>query len=111
MSTLACAALALQQGVEPVMQMAARDRNRMSVQADVLGAAALGIRNILCLTGDHPKQGPGPQGRMDIWDLDSIQMLWILRRMRDTRQFLDGRAIANPPRLFQIGRASCRERV
>jgi 5-methyltetrahydrofolate--homocysteine methyltransferase len=106
MSTLACAALALQQGVEPVMQMAARDRNRMSVQADVLGAAALGIRNILCLTGDHPKQGPGPQGRMDIWDLDSIQMLWILRRMRDTRQFLDGRAIANPPRLFLGAAAS-----
>ena len=106
MSSLACAVLSLQQGVEPVMQLAARDRSRMALQADVLGAAALGVRNILCLTGDHPKQGPGPQGRMDIWDVDSIQMLWILRRMRDTRQYLDGRAIANPPRLFLGAAAS-----
>lgn len=106
MSSLACSALALQHGVEPVMQITARDRNRMSLQAEALGAAALGVRNLLCLTGDHPKQGPGPQGRMDIWDLDSIQMLWILRRMRDTKQFLDGRGIANPPRLFLGAAAS-----
>ncbi|HEY3383343.1 MAG TPA: methionine synthase [Vicinamibacterales bacterium] len=106
MSSLACSALSIQQGVEPVMQMAARDRSRMAIQAEVLGAAALGIRNILCLTGDHPKQGPAPHGRMDIWDLDSIQMLWMLRRMRDTKQYLDGRAIANPPRLFLGAAAS-----
>ena len=106
MSSLACAALALAQGVEPVMQITARDRTRMAIQAEILGAAALGIRNVLCLTGDHPKQGPGPQGRMDTWDLDSIQMLWILRRMRDAKEYLDGRAIASPPRLFLGAAAS-----
>ncbi|MFB3854625.1 MAG: methionine synthase [Vicinamibacterales bacterium] len=106
MSSLACSVLALAQGVEPVMQVAARDRTRMGLQAEVLGAAALGIRNVLCLTGDHPRQGPGPKGRMDTWDMDSIQMLWILRRMRDLRQYLDGRAIASPPRLFLGAAAS-----
>ncbi len=106
MSSLACSALAVQQGVEPVMQIAARDRTRMGLQAEVLGAAALGIRNVLCLTGDHPRLGPAPHGRMDIWDVDSIQMLWILRRMRDARMWLDGRGIANPPRLFLGAAAS-----
>jgi 5-methyltetrahydrofolate--homocysteine methyltransferase len=106
MSSLACSAIALAQGVEPVMQIAARDRTRTGVQAEVLGAAALGVRNVLCLTGDHPKLGPAPQGRMDTWDLDAIQMLWILRRMRDQRMYLDGRAVANPPRLFLGAAAS-----
>jgi len=106
MSSLACSALAIAQGVEPVMQIAARDRTRTGLQAEVLGAAALGVRNVLCLTGDHPKQGPPPQGRMDTWDIDSIQMLWILRRMRDARIYLDGRTIANPPRLFLGAAAS-----
>jgi 5-methyltetrahydrofolate--homocysteine methyltransferase len=106
MSSLACSALAIAQGVEPVMQIAARDRTRMGLQAEVLGAAALGVRNILCLTGDHPRMGPSPHGRMDIWDLDSIQMLWILRRMRDTKMYLDGRTIANPPQLFLGAAAS-----
>ena len=106
MSSLACSALAVAQGVEPVMQIAARDRTRMGLQAEVLGAAALGIRNVLCLTGDHPRLGPSPHGRMDIWDLDSIQMLWVLRRMRDAKMYLDGRSIANPPRLFLGAAAS-----
>ncbi len=106
MSSLACSALAIQQGVEPVMQVAARDRTRMGLQAEILGAAALGIRNVLCLTGDHPRLGPAPHGRMDIWDVDSIQMLWILRRMRDAKMWLDGRGIANPPRLFLGAAAS-----
>ena len=95
MSSLACSALAIQQGVEPVMQIAARDRTRMGLQAEILGAAALGVRNVLCLTGDHSRLGPAPHGRMDIWDLDSIQMLWILRRMRDAKIWLDGRGIAH----------------
>ena len=106
MSSLACSVLAIAQGVEPVMQVAARDRTRMGLQAEVLGAAALGIRNVLCLTGDHSILGPAPQGRMDIWDLDSIQVLWILRRMRDDRQYLDGRQITNPPALFLGAAAS-----
>jgi 5-methyltetrahydrofolate--homocysteine methyltransferase len=106
MSSLACSALAIQQGVEPVMQVAARDRTRMGLQAEILGAAALGVRNVLCLTGDHSRMGPAPHGRMDIWDLDSIQMLWILRRMRDAKIWLDGRGVATPPRLFLGAAAS-----
>jgi len=106
MSSLACSALAVARGVEPVMQIAARDRTRMGLQAEVLGAAALGIRNVLCLTGDHSILGPAPQGRMDIWDFDSIQMLWILRRMRDAKHYLDGRPVRNPPPLFLGAAAS-----
>jgi 5,10-methylenetetrahydrofolate reductase len=97
MSSLACALIALQNGVEPVLQVAARDRTRMGLQGEVLGAAALGIRNILCLTGDHPRTGPPPNGRMDIWDLDAIQMLWIIRQMRDEGRFLDCREIKCAP--------------
>jgi 5-methyltetrahydrofolate--homocysteine methyltransferase len=106
MSSLACSAIAVANGVEPVMQIAARDRTRMGLQAEILGAAALGIRNVLCLTGDHSNLGPAPPGRMDIWDLDAIQMLWILRRMRDDRHYLDGRTIRIPPRLFLGAAAS-----
>lgn len=100
MSSFACAVITHQNGLEPVLQIAARDRTRMGVQAEVLGASALGIRNILCLTGDHPRMGTMPHGRMDIWDIDSIQMLWILRKMRDESQFLDGREIKIPPKIF-----------
>ncbi len=104
MSSLACSLIALQNGVEPVMQIAARDRTRMGLQGEVLGASALGIRNILCLTGDHPRLGPPPNGRMDIWDLDAIQAVWIIRRMRDEGQFLDCREIKCAPQVF-IGSA------
>ena len=100
MSSLVCSAVAFQNGVEPVMQIAARERTRMGLQSTVLGAVALGIRNVLCLTGDHPRLGPSPHGRMDIWDIDSIQMLWILRRMRDEGHFLDGRDLKAAPPLF-----------
>ena len=105
MSSLACSVLALQNGLEPVMQIASRDRTRMGFQGEVLGASALGIRNILCLTGDHPRLGPAPHGRMDIWDLDSIQMVWILRRMRDEGHFLDCRELKCVPQVF-IGAAA-----
>jgi 5,10-methylenetetrahydrofolate reductase len=104
MSSLVCSVLAVQNGLEPVMQIAARDRTRMGVQAEILGASALGIRNVLCLTGDHSRLGPMPHGRMDIWDMDSIQMIWILRRMRDEGRFLDERELKAPPSLF-IGAA------
>ena len=104
MSSLACSVTALQQGVEPVLQIAARDRTRMGLQGEVLGASALGIRNILCITGDHPRLGPPPNGRMDIWDVDAIQMMWIIRRMRDEGQFLDCREIKCAPQVF-IGAA------
>ncbi len=100
MSSWACSTFAVQNGAEPVMQIAARDRTRTGLQAEVLGANALGIRNILCLSGDSMKMGPEPRGRMDVIDIDSVQMLWILRRMRDEGKYLDGRAIKFPPKYF-----------
>ncbi len=100
MSSQACSLLALQNGAEPVMQIAARDRTRMGLQSEVIGASALGIRNVLCLSGDHSRMGPAPVGRSDVIDIDSIQMLWILRRMRDEGRYLDGRSIKFPPQLF-----------
>lgn len=104
MSSLACSLIALEHGLEPILQIAGRDRTRMGFQSEVLGASALGIRNVLCLTGDHPRLGPEPHGRMDIWDLDAIQMVWLLRRMRDEGQFLDCRELKCAPQLF-IGAA------
>jgi methylenetetrahydrofolate reductase (NADPH) len=100
MSSQACSVLALQNGAEPVLQIAARDRTRVGLQAEVIGASALGVRNILCLSGDSMELGPAPRGRMDIIDVDSVQMLWILRRMRDESRYLDGREIKNPPQYF-----------
>ena len=106
MSSWACATIAIQQGAEPVMQIAARDRTRVGLQAEVLGSNALGIRNILCLSGDSMKMSPDPRGRMDIIDVDSIQMLWILRRMRDEGIYLDGRTMKFPPKYFLGAAAS-----
>lgn len=100
MSSLACSVMAIQNGAEPVMQIAARDRTRMGLQSEVIGAGTLGVRNILCLSGDHARMGPPPLGRSDVIDIDSIQMLWILRRMRDEGRYLDGREIKNPPQYF-----------
>lgn len=100
MSSLACSLMAIQNGAEPVMQIAARDRTRMGLQSEVIGASALGVRNILCLSGDHSRMGPAPLGRSDVVDLDSIQMLWILRRMRDEGHYLDGRNLKERPRFF-----------
>ncbi len=106
MSSWACSTLAIQQGAEPVLQIAARDITRVSLQAEVLGANALGVRNILCLSGDSSKLSPTPRERMDILDLDSIQMLWILRRMRDEGIYLDGRKLKFPPSFFLGAAAS-----
>lgn len=99
MSSLACSLMLLKQGIEPVMQMTARDYNRLSLQSEILGAAALGIRNVLCLTGDPPMAGRVPYGGVP-FDIDVTQMLWIVRRMRDEGIFLDGRPIKQPPALF-----------
>lgn len=106
MSSWACSALAFQSGAEPVMQIATRDRTRTGLQAEVLGANALGIRNILCLSGDSMRMAPEPRGRMDIVDLDSVQMLWVLRRMRDEGKYLDGRSMKFPPKYFLGAAAS-----
>jgi methylenetetrahydrofolate reductase (NADPH) len=100
MSSWACSTLATQLGAEPVMQIAARDRTRIGLQSEVLGANALGVKNILCLSGDSMVLAPEPRGRMDVIDIDSVQMLWILRRMRDEGKYLDGRNIKFPPKIF-----------
>lgn len=106
MSSLACSTLAIQNDAEPVLQIAARDRTRTGLQSEVIGASALGIRNVLCLSGDHSRMGPPPVGRSDIIDIDSVQMLWILRRMRDEGHYMDGRPIKFPPKLFLGAAAS-----
>lgn len=100
MTSWACSKFAIDNGAEPVMQIAARDRTRASLQGEVLGASALGITNMLCITGDSPILSPQPRGRMDINDLDAIQMIWILRRMRDEGHYLDGRELKFPPKIF-----------
>lgn len=106
MSSWACSTMAVQRGGEPVMQIAARDRTRSGLQAEILGATALGVRNFLCLSGDSMTLGPEPRGRMDVLDLDSVQMLWVLRRMRDEGKYLDGRDIKFPPKFFLGAAAS-----
>ena len=105
MSSWACSKIAVDLGADPIMQIAARDRTRVGLQGEVMGAEALGIHNILCLTGDSMALAPSPRGRMDIVDIDSVQMIWILRRMRDEGKYLDGREIKVPPKYF-IGAAA-----
>ncbi len=106
MTGMTCCKEASGLGVDTVLQITARDHNRYSLQSKVLGAAGLGIKNILCITGDNPSTGPGPRGIMEILDLDSVQMLWILRRMRDEGKYLDGREIKNRPSFFLGAAAS-----
>jgi methylenetetrahydrofolate reductase (NADPH) len=100
MSSAACSAVASSLGTDPVMQISARDNNRNSLQSQAIGANAIGVHNILCLSGDSPRIGPRPRSNMNIVDIDSVQMLWILRRMRDEGIYLDGREIKNRPQLF-----------
>ncbi len=103
MSSIAGCVLLKGQSVEPVMQMVTRDRNRIALQSDVLGAVALGVGNILCLTGDHQKFGNHPTAR-GVYDLDSVQLIQMLRRMRDEKKFLSGEDISGEVPLF-IGAA------
>ena len=86
-------------GLEPVMQMTCRDRNRIALQSDLLGASALGIRNVLVMTGDHPKFGDHPEAK-PVFDLDSVQLLWTLRTMRDQHVLLSGRKLDPAPDCF-----------
>jgi methylenetetrahydrofolate reductase (NADPH) len=86
-------------GLEPVMQMTCRDRNRIALQSDLLGASALGVRNVLVMTGDHPKFGDHPEAK-PVFDLDSVQLLWALRHMRDQGAVLSGRGLDPAPECF-----------
>ena len=88
-----------QEGVEPVMQLQCRDRNRIALQSDMLGAAALEIPNILLLTGDHPRFGDHADAK-PVFDLDSIQLIWTARTMREQRKLLSGRELKPAPDFF-----------
>jgi len=99
MSSLAGCVLLREAGVEPVMQMVTRDRNRIALQSDVLGAVALGIGNILCLTGDHQKFGNHPSAK-GVFDIDAIQLIQTLKNMRDERKFISGDEISGEVPLF-----------
>ncbi|MCL6449885.1 MAG: methylenetetrahydrofolate reductase [Acetobacteraceae bacterium] len=101
--SLAGALHVLAEGAEPVMQITCRDRNRIAIQSDVLGAASLGIKNILCLTGDHQSFGNHP-GARNVFDLDSIQLISMLKGMRDEKRFQCGEEMKVEPRIF-IGAA------
>jgi 5,10-methylenetetrahydrofolate reductase len=94
MSSIAAAAIALREGIEPVVQITCRDRNRIAIQSDVLGAFALGLRNILCLTGDHQKFGNHPAAK-NVFDVDSVQLIAMLKEMRDGKRFACGEEIRN----------------
>lgn len=106
MSSLAACVILQQMGLEPVLQMTCRDRNRIALQSHVLGASALGIRNILCLTGDHQSFGNHPFAR-GVYDLDSIQLMQMLTAMRDNGRFLSGDEIeSGRPDIFIGGAAN-----
>ena len=100
MSSISAGLLTLAEGVEPVIQMTCRDRNRIGMQSDILGAAALGLKNLLCLTGDHQKFGNHP-GSKGVFDMDSIQLLGMVKTMRDEKKFQCGEVIkSHEPKLF-----------
>lgn len=102
-SLAACIRLKLM-GVEPVLQMVTRDRNRIALQSDILGAASFDINNVLCLSGDHQSFGDCPGGQ-NVHDLDSMQLIQTVRHMRDEGKFLGGDEIKRPPNMF-VGAAA-----
>lgn len=99
MSSLAVCAILTKSGYSPILQVSCRDRNRISIQGDTLGAAALGVCNVLCLTGDDVGAGDHPEAK-PVFDLDSISLAQTIRTMRDKSQFLSGRKLDLEPRLF-----------
>lgn len=99
MSSFASAVLCIQEGAEPVMQMTCRDRNRIALQSDLLGAAALGVKNVLCLSGDHQTFGNQKESK-NVYDIDSIQELQIFRMMRDEKRVWGGDELEEAPKVF-----------
>jgi len=99
MSSVAICALLTRAGYEPVYQVSSRDRNRIAIQGDLLGAAAMGVKNLLCLTGDDVSAGDQPEAKA-VFDFDSIQLLRTARMMRDEGVFLSKRKLTTPPRFF-----------
>ncbi len=104
MSSLAASSLLKAAGLDPVLQMVVRDRNRIALQSDILGASAIGIRNVLCLSGDHQSFGNQPEA-VGVFDLDSIQFLQAVKNMRDDRIIIGGEPLSKSPELF-IGAAA-----
>jgi len=92
------------EGLDPVLQMVVRDRNRIALQSDLLGAASFGINSVLCLSGDHQSFGDHPKAQ-NVFDLDSMQLIQTVRHMRDEGKFLGGDEIKVPPKLF-VGAAA-----
>ncbi|MGI9493833.1 MAG: methylenetetrahydrofolate reductase, partial [Geminicoccaceae bacterium] len=99
MSSIGISTLLTRAGYGTVYQISCRDRNRIAIQGDVLGAAAMGVRNVLCLTGDGVAVGDQP-GAKPVFDFDSLSLLRTIKTMRDQGVFLSGRKIKSPPRLF-----------
>ncbi len=110
LSSIAAAILLIQRGIEPVMQMTCRDRNRIAIQSDVLGAASFGVRNCLCIAGDHQSFGAagklkGHPGAKNVYDVDSIQLVAILKKMRDEGLLEGGDPLEQGRPRFFIGAA------
>jgi len=105
MSSIAVGTMLLGLGLEPTIQMTCRDRNRIAIQADLLGAAALGMKNLLCLTGDHQKFGNHPKAK-NVFDLDSMQLLQMVKAMRDEKRFECGEEMEGQEPRFFIGAAA-----
>jgi len=105
MSSIASAIFVMQEGLEPVIQMTCRDRNRIAMQSDILGAAAHGIQNILCLSGDHMRIGNHPMTK-PVFDMDSISLISMVKTMRDEKKFQCGEEIKVEPRMFIGGAAN-----
>lgn len=103
MSSWAASIILLQEGIEPNFQMVCRDRNRLAIQSDILGVYAMGVRNMLCLSGDHQSFGNHPEAK-GVFDLDSMQLIALVKKMRDEGKFINNEEIDVPPKLF-IGAA------
>ena len=104
MSSVGASKLLLDLGLEPNLQMVCRDRNRIALQSDLLGATALGLKNVLCLSGDHQRFGDHPEGK-NVFDLDSMQLLATFKKMRDEEKFLNDKELDGAPKIF-IGAAA-----
>ena len=104
MSSMAACTILKSAGIDPVLQVVVRDRNRIALQSDILGASALGIRNVLCLSGDHQSFGNQPQAA-GVYDLDSVQFIQAVRTMRDEGRILGGETLTSSPDMF-IGAAA-----
>jgi methylenetetrahydrofolate reductase (NADPH) len=103
MSSLSSSVILKEMGFDPIWQMVCRDRNRIAIQSDILGAAALGINNLLCLSGDHQSFGDNPKAK-NVYDIDSIQLIHTVKTLRDEGRFLGGDEVKGAPALF-IGAA------